>query len=162
LDLTVIAQDITKIDTDAVVVSFHEDVRPLRGGAGQIDWILCGALSRLIIEKHIRGVLGEVALVTSAGKIPAPKVFLVGLGPREGSSPDSLRRAARAAASSVAGAGVARAALSSAPIADGLSDETLQALRQGLTEGAAGRRLSIVLAVPDAATIGRMERALLL
>jgi hypothetical protein len=162
LDLTVIAMDITKIDTDAVIVSFYENIRPLRGGAGQIDWLLCGALSRLVIERHIRGALGEVALVTSAGKIPAPKVFLVGLGPREGSSPDSLRRAARAAASSVAGAGVTRAALSSAPIADGLSDETLQALRQGLTEGAAERPLSIVLAVPDAATIGKMERALLL
>jgi hypothetical protein len=162
LDLTVLAQDITKIDTDAVIVCFHEDVRPLRGGAGQIDWILCGALSRLIIEKHIRGALGEVALVTSGGKIPAPKVFLVGLGPQEGSSPDTLRRAARAAASSVVGAGVARAALSGAPIADGLSEAKLQALRQGLAEGAAGRGLSIVLAVPDAATIGKMERALLL
>ena len=80
----VILQDIKKLVTEALIVGFYEDVRPLKGAAGELDWLLCGALSSLLIAKKIRGSLGDVALVTSQGKVPAQKIFLVGLGPRAG------------------------------------------------------------------------------
>ena len=82
--VTVILQDIKKLATEALIVGFYEDVRPLKGVAGELDWLLCGALSSLVLTKKLRGSFGDVALVTSQGKVPAQKIFLVGLGPRAG------------------------------------------------------------------------------
>ena len=93
MELKVIIQDIKKLETDALIVNFFEDVRPLKGLAGELDWLLCGSLSHLILNNKINGSLGDVALLTSQGKIPAKKIFLLGLGPKAGFSPASLRSA---------------------------------------------------------------------
>ncbi len=81
-----------------MIVGFYEDVRPLKGVAGELDWLLCGALSALVLSKKLRGSLGDVALVTSQGKVPVQKIFMVGLGPRDGMTPATLQSAARNAA----------------------------------------------------------------
>ena len=153
--------DIKKLETDAVAVGFFEDVRPLKGAAGALDWILCGSLSHLIIHNKIRGALGEVALLTTKGKIPASKVFMVGLGPRSQMTPASLREASRITATIIVGAGVMRAALDCFPLwtgQSGQSEEDLAAVRQGLAEGAGGHALDIALLAPDAASFERMSR----
>jgi leucyl aminopeptidase len=123
-----------------------------------LDWLLCGALSRLIIQKKVRGVLGEVALLTSQGKVPADKIFMVGLGPREASSPESLRAAARTAAASAVNAGVARAALDCFPAGAAQSDDALAAVREGLAEGAGTHPIDFTLLAPDAVAFERMSR----
>jgi hypothetical protein len=123
-----------------------------------LDWILCGSLSHLIIQNKIRGALGEVALLTTKGKIPAPKVFMVGLGPRSQMTPATLREASRTAATIIAGAGVIRAAVDCFPLRTGLSEEDLDAVRQGLEEGAGEHALDIALLAPDAASFERMSR----
>jgi hypothetical protein len=151
-------QDIKVLDTDAVIVGFHEDVRPLKGAAGALDWILCGALSQLIIRKKVRGSLGEVALLTSKGKVPADKIFMVGFGPREASSPESMRAAAHAAAVSAVNAGVVRAAFDCFLPGTAHSDDILAAVRQGLAEGAGAHPVDFTLLAPDAAAFGRMSR----
>lgn len=156
--LKVLMHDIKKLETDAVAVGFFEDIRPLKGAAGALDWILCGSLSHLIIHNKIRGALGEVALLTTKGKIPAPKVFMVGLGPRSKMTPATLREASRTAATIIAGAGVIRAALDCFPLLTGLSEEDLAAVRQGLEEGAGEHALDIALLAPDAASFERMSR----
>jgi hypothetical protein len=150
--------DIKKLETDAVAVGFFEDIRPLKGTAGALDWILCGSLSHLIIHNKIRGALGEVALLTTKGKIPAPKVFMVGLGPRSQMTPATLREASRTAATIIAGAGVIRAALDCFPLLTGPSEDDLTAVRQGLEEGAGEHALDIALLAPDAASFERMSR----
>jgi len=158
LVLNVLTIDIKKLETDAVAVGFFEDVRPLKGAAGALDWVLCGSLSHLIIQKKIRGALGEVALLTTKGKIPASKVFMVGLGPRSQMTPASLREASRITATIIVGAGVMRAALDCFPHGTGQSEEDLAAVRQGLAEGAGGHALDITLLAPDAASFERMSR----
>jgi hypothetical protein len=150
--------DIKKLETEAVAVGFFEDIRPLKGAAGALDWILCGSLSHLIIQNKIRGALGEVALLTTKGKIPAPKVFMVGLGPRSQMTPATLREASRTAATIIAGAGVIRAALDCFPLRTELNGEDLAAVRQGLEEGAGEHALDVVLLAPDAASFERMSR----
>ncbi len=150
--------DIKKLETDAVAVGFFEDIRPLKGAAGALDWILCGSLSHLLIHKKIRGACGEVALLTTKGKIPAPKVFMVGLGPRSQMTPLTLREASRTAAAIIAGAGVVRAALDCFPLGTGQNEEVLAAVRQGLAEGAGDHTLDITLLAPDAASFERMSR----
>jgi len=87
----IILQDIKKIDAEALIVGFFQDIRPLKGAAGQLDWLLCGALSSLLIKNKLKGALGEMALLTSQGKVPSQKIFLVGLGAKAGFSILSLR-----------------------------------------------------------------------
>jgi hypothetical protein len=160
VDVNVLQHDIRTLAAEAVAVGFFEDVRPLKGGAGALDWLLCGALSRLVQEKRLRGAVGEVALLTSSGKIPAAKVFLFGLGVREGLRPDALRAAAREAAARLAGAGVRQAAMDIFPFPGECDEGQLAAVRQGLREGADGHALSISLVAADPASFERMSRAL--
>jgi hypothetical protein len=158
--LEALMHDIRKLETEAVVVGLFEDVRPLTGGAGALDWLLCGALSRLVRERRIRGAQGEVALLTNAGKIPAPKIFLVGLGRRDGLTPDAAREAGRTAAASLGGAGITQAAVDLFPAGEVPGEEALLALRQGFRDGAAGHALAVALIAPDAPSFERMSRVL--
>jgi hypothetical protein len=158
LDVKVILQDIKKIETEALIVGFYQDVRPLKGLAGELDWLLCGSLSDLILNNKLSGSLGEVALLASRGKVPAMKIFMVGLGPKGGSSSSLLRNAARIAASSAVGAGVTNAAVEYfySPVVP--CDAAVNALRDGLSAGAGGNPLTVSLLAPDVAAYEKISR----
>ena len=149
LTMRLVLEDIKKLETEALIVGFYEDVRPLKGLAGELDWLLCGSLSNLILTKKVRGSLGDMALLSSQGKVPAPKIFLVGLGQAAGFSLSALQSAARNAANAALGAGVSRAAVEYFPSSDAPYDSTVTALYQGLTEGAKGRSFDVVLLASD-------------
>lgn len=148
--LKAVFKDIKKIDADAVVVGLYEDARPLKGLAGELDWLLCGSLSSLVIGNKLKGSLGEVALLSSRDKIQAKKIFVVGLGPKRSFSAESGRYAARAAALSAAGAGAARTAIEYFHASDSGHDACIRAMREGLKDGASGRSMDISLIAPDA------------
>jgi len=158
LTVKVVLQDIKMLETEALIVGFHEDVRPLKGLAGELDWLLCGALSSLIIKNKLSGSLGDVALLTSRGKVPAQKIFLVGLGPREGFSTAALGAAARTAVASALGAGVRKAALElfQAPGMDCVA--AVPAVQQGLSAGAGEGTIDIALLAPDATAYEQLSR----
>src|SRR3990172_4890157 len=160
LTVKVALQDIKKIETEALIVGFYEDVRPLKGVAGELDWLLCGALSSLVLTKKLRGSLGDVALITSQGKVPAQKIFLVGLGPRAGLTLTTLRNAARTAAASAVGAGVKSAAIEYFPVFDMPRDDGVAAMQQGLSEGAGGRSFDVQLIASDAVAYENISRSL--
>lgn len=65
---------------DAVVCLVPEDERPLQGGAGFVDFRLCGALSRALAGGFFMGRPGERLLMPSEGRLAAPMVFAVGVG----------------------------------------------------------------------------------
>ncbi|HSQ77918.1 MAG TPA: M17 family peptidase N-terminal domain-containing protein [Nitrospirota bacterium] len=158
LTLTVILQDIKKLETEALIVGFYEDVRPLKGLAGELDWLLCGSLSSLIIKNKLRGSLGEIALLTSRAKLPARKIFMVGLGPKEGLSSLSLRSAVRTAVSSALDAGVKHAAIEYFQPLNLPSPAEVSALQAGLAEGAGARSVEIALLAPDASAYEKISR----
>jgi hypothetical protein len=158
LTLTVILQDIKKLETEALIVGFYENVRPLKGLAGELDWLLCGSLSSLIVKDKLRGSLGEVALLTSRAKVPAKKIFMVGLGPKEGLSPSSLRRAVRTAVSSALDAGVHNTAIEYFQQLNMPSQAEVSALQAGLSEGAGGRSVAVALLAPDASAYENISR----
>ena len=158
LTLTVILQDIKKLETEALIVGFYEDVRPLKGLAGELDWLLCGSLSSLIINNKLCGSLGEVALLTSRAKVPAKKIFMVGLGPKEGLSPSSLRSAVRTAVSSTLDAGVKNTAMEYFQPLNMTCQAEVSALQAGLSEGAGGRSIDIALLAPDASAYEKISR----
>ena len=57
-------------EVDALCLFFPEDVRPLDGLAGYIDWRMCGALSRLLMTDFFSGAAGDTVLMPSDDRIP--------------------------------------------------------------------------------------------
>ncbi len=157
MDLKVILQDVKRFEAEALVVGCYEDVRPLKGLAGELDWLLCGSLSHLLITNRIRGSLGDVALITPRGKIPVQKLFLIGQGAKKAGSREAVRAFARIAAESVLSAGVTSAALEYVP-ASGRDEVHVHALRDGLEDGSRGRRFAVSLLVQDASAYEKISR----
>jgi hypothetical protein len=158
LGVKVILQDIKKLETGALIVGFFEDVRPLKGLAGELDWLLCSSLSSLIITNKLRGALGELALLTSRGKVPASKIFMLGLGLRGSVSPETLQEAARSAAAAAVAAGLTSAALEYLATPELPTEAAVRALRQGLADGSRGHAIEILLLAPDAASYDKISR----
>ena len=158
LTVTVLLQDIKKLETEALIVGFYEDVRPLKGLAGELDWLLCGSLSNLILEKKLRGSLGDVALLTSQGKVPAQKIFMIGLGPRARFSLAAQRSAVGTAASTAIDAGVRNAAIECFLSADISYDDLVSTFRDGMAERVGGRSLHLDLLAPDASSYEKITR----
>jgi hypothetical protein len=94
---TVTPVDLARWDADGrgelLAVYLWEDVRPLRGAAGLLDWRLCGKLSGLIQSGRLTGVAGEQLLLPSAGRLPWRLAMVMGLGPRAGFSSTRFRAA---------------------------------------------------------------------
>ncbi|MEY4578098.1 MAG: hypothetical protein RL701_2801 [Pseudomonadota bacterium] len=69
------------LHSEAILLPFFSDERPLTGALGLIDWRMCGFVSRLIQRNVVRGRLGETVLVPLQ-RFASDKLFLFGLGPR--------------------------------------------------------------------------------
>lgn len=159
LALKVILQDIKKFDTEALVVGFHEDVRPLKGLAGELDWLLCGSLSNLILSHKVTGSLDDVVLITSRGKIPAQKIFMVGLGPSKSLTATTMKHVARSVGASIARAGISNFALECFSVHGEMPNASMMhALRDGLADGTGGREITVSLLAPDAVWFEKLSR----
>lgn len=75
-------QQLDALDADSIVCGYYEDVRPLPGLMGFLDWRLCGRLSRLLEAGTITGAADEKVLFPTLGRVPAPRLFLYGWGKR--------------------------------------------------------------------------------
>lgn len=71
-----------EVTLDALALPIFEDERPLRGLAGEVDWRLCGLLSRWILRGRVTGAVGERVLLPPGRRLAVEKLFLFGLGPR--------------------------------------------------------------------------------
>jgi len=65
---------------DLLAVGFYQDVRPLRGAAGLLDWRFDGRLSALIVAGGLTGAVGEQLLMPSNRRLPWRLTLAVGLG----------------------------------------------------------------------------------
>lgn len=77
-----IHHDLTRIEADLLVAPLWSGDRPPRGVAGFADWHLCGFLSRLILDGRLLGADGETTLIAAQGRLLAPRLLLLGRGPR--------------------------------------------------------------------------------
>ena len=82
LDFELGSESLERSKVDLVVAGFFSDQHPLRGGAGRVDWRLCGLVSEQILAGRIKGAPGDALLVPSSGQLRATNVLLVGLGER--------------------------------------------------------------------------------
>ena len=78
----IITDRITKIEDKVIVAGFFSDVRPLKGLAGDIDWLFNGEISRLILDGKLNGQIGDSLLLCS-NRLKTRNVLLLGMGNRE-------------------------------------------------------------------------------
>jgi leucyl aminopeptidase len=72
---------VQEVEADAVVVNLFEGVTTPGGATAAVDRALEGRISRVLAAGDFRGRLGETLVLYTDGRIPAPRVILVGLGP---------------------------------------------------------------------------------
>ena len=91
MNITVLQEDVTKVNTPALIVNIFEGVKSPGGATGAVDQALGGAISQLIDEGEIRGKAGEMTLIHTFGRIAASRVLVAGLGKRESFSANMVR-----------------------------------------------------------------------
>ncbi len=74
------AAPVEEIGADILVLFHPEDEPAPRGRLGQVDWILCGAVSRLRSRHKFSGGWGTTALLTPNGKLRVNMILVLGLG----------------------------------------------------------------------------------
>ncbi|MDY7229938.1 M17 family peptidase N-terminal domain-containing protein [Hyalangium rubrum] len=134
----------TLAGVDALCLFVAEDDRPLPGTAGYVDWRLCGDLSRVLKAEFFTGVKDDWLLLPTDGRLPFPRIFAVGMGPRKSLTPEALGKALASAARVLAKAKVESVALEIP--GGGEVDEAAQAaaLQQHFLPGFKGKRVSLL------------------
>lgn len=85
---------LTKIEDKVIVAGFFSDVRPLKGLAGDIDWLFNGEISRLILDGKLNGQIGDSLLLCS-NRLKTRNVLLLGMGNRERFDSSAVKNTAK-------------------------------------------------------------------
>lgn len=145
------------IEAEVLVAGFFLEDRPLRGGAGRVDWRLCGRLSEMLLDRRISAEFGSASLMAATGAFKAPRILLLGLGSRADFALTVAQDLMREALSRCLALGLHRIAL--APLGIGSDDfvrhaaalaggsAEAMAAAEGTTEGYGD--LDVCLSVPE-------------
>jgi len=134
MEIEVIAGDITRIETGAIIVDFFEGMESPDGNLAVIDKDLDGAISQLIGQGEIKGKLNEITIIHSLGRLPATRVVVVGLGKKEELSQDRVRMAVGEACRLLQQKGIDNVA--AVALGAGVAGISLEGAAQAVTEGA--------------------------
>ncbi len=102
--------NIISAEADLVIVNLFEGVTAPGGATGAVDKALDGQISQLIALGDCSGELGKTTLLYTLGKLPAPRVLVVGLGKAEDFDGKNARIAAAKAISVAKEAGAKQVA----------------------------------------------------
>jgi len=134
MEIKVVAGDITKIKTDAIIVNFFEGVESLDGDIAAVDKALGGAISQLISQGEIKGKLSEITVVHSLDKLPSSRVVVVGLGKQAELTSNKVRGAVAETCRWLRQKGVAN--IATIAQGAGINGISLKDAAQVVTEGA--------------------------
>jgi len=84
LTLKITSDSLDETETQLALILAYQNIRPLRGQAGLVDWRLNGYLSTLIMKHRFDGNLGEALLMPAQGRLAARELMLLGLGDSKG------------------------------------------------------------------------------
>jgi leucyl aminopeptidase len=102
MDFTVTQGDISRQETDCIVVNLFEGVTEPGGVTAAVDRALDGAITNLIAGGDFTGKAGSSAVLYTNGRLPAARLLVAGLGAQEKFDRNAARAAAAAAARAVA------------------------------------------------------------
>ena len=97
MDLGVTSGDVTRVESQALVVNLYQGLKKPGGATAALDQALDGQITTLIEEGEITGALEEITIVHTAGRLPMRRIVVVGLGKKEECDLEALRRAMGAA-----------------------------------------------------------------
>lgn len=80
IQLKISNHPLDEISSQLSLVTAFQDVRPLKGRAGLVDWRLNGRLSKFMREQKFKGEKGEALLMPSRGRIDSSELMILGLG----------------------------------------------------------------------------------
>ncbi|MBI3744779.1 MAG: leucyl aminopeptidase, partial [Chloroflexi bacterium] len=108
MKIRIVTQDVTEVETDALIVNLFEGVKTPGGATGAVDRALGGAISKLIERGEAKGKPGEITVVHVFGQIPAARVAILGLGEKRKFDVEVVRAGVGDAARSLRKAGAKR------------------------------------------------------
>lgn len=73
---------IERFQPELLVMEYYQGQRPLTGLIEQVDWRICGLLSRWIARSRITGAKGEVVLAPSGRHLRCEYLLVIGMGDR--------------------------------------------------------------------------------
>jgi hypothetical protein len=151
LALGLVSDAFERATADLAVAGLFLEELPLRGGAGRIDWRLCGLVSELLAGGRIHGHRDEALLMPSEGRMRAPRVMLVGLGRREDYRSPQLAESIRSVMLRAVGLGVGSLALPPLGIAPDDFPRCAEAFLRGFLDGcgASARPIQLQLILPE-------------
>lgn len=91
MEVNVLTGDITKTQTDVLILNYYEGSRDLEGDIAAVDKALDGAISQLINRGEINGKFREMTVLYTLGKLSPSKVAIVGLGKKADLTPEKIR-----------------------------------------------------------------------
>jgi leucyl aminopeptidase len=97
MKITVSAGRPAEAACDVLVVERYAGEPGLAPAGARVDRALDGLVGRALQEERFEGRLGETTHVHTAGRLPAKRVLVVGLGPQRDLTADTVRRASAAA-----------------------------------------------------------------
>jgi hypothetical protein len=124
---------VEEIGADILVLFHSEDEPAPRGRLGQVDWILCGAVSRLRSQQRFAGAWGTTALLSPDGKLKANMILVIGLGRQDDLSLVALYRLSYQAAQAILHLRCTRVAME--PPFRAFPQEAPARIRQAFLEG---------------------------
>lgn len=90
----ILSERLTKIEDKVIVAGFFSDVRPLKGLAGEIDWLFNGQISKLILDGKLTGQTDDSLLLYS-NRLRTRNVLLLGIGKREKFDSSAVKNTAK-------------------------------------------------------------------
>ncbi|HSJ55728.1 MAG TPA: leucyl aminopeptidase [Anaerolineae bacterium] len=106
MDIQIVQGAIEEREDELIVVNLFEGVEQPGGATGAVDRALGGVISEAIADDDLQGKQGEMTVFYTRGAIPARRVLVVGLGPRDKFSLQVVRDVAAAAAKKARDLGV--------------------------------------------------------
>ena len=101
MDFSVVQGDIARQAVDCIVVNLFAAAHA-GGATGAVDRALDGAITQLIATGDFTGEAGSTAVIYTNGKLPSPRVLIVGLGPADRFDLQAARKAAATVVKAVA------------------------------------------------------------
>ncbi|MCP5467969.1 MAG: hypothetical protein H7A32_01715 [Deltaproteobacteria bacterium] len=80
IHLNISRDSLDKVQAELAIIFAYEDIRPLKGQAGILDWRLNGQLSRFILDHRFNAAKGEALLMPSGARVGVDQLMILGLG----------------------------------------------------------------------------------